>query len=1112
MGGTTTLLWALGYALALFGGAAWARRQRSRLERSSLRMPAYALALAVYCTSWTYFGAVGTAAASGWGYLPIYLGPIILFLFAPGFLRRLVRTVQDEGATSLSDFIGSRFGKNKTLAALVTVLALAGTIPYLALQLRSVGVSYTMLSGSSGGFAPICFAAVGLALFAILFGTRRYETDTRNEAVLFAVAAESVIKIVALCAIALFACLLILRAPADAVETGFDHLQANFSPSRLSLDFPVMTVLSLLAIVCLPRQFYIAVMEARQPEDIVRARYPFIAYLLVTVVAVIPVTLAGFALLPESAPPDFYVLGLPMATGHDALALMVFFGGLSAAAAMAVAECIALSTMVSNDLIAPLLLRNKAVEVADLGRLMLAVRRGAIILLMLAATIYALYIPQGSQLASLGLIAFAALAQAAPALIIAVNRSDGDPLAAKTGLMVGLVVWAYTLFLPGVGLRMADTAGGWLDPTALMGIGGMSAITHGTVWSLGGNMLSFLLVTLYRYGRPSIARRFVRQKSVGAISTMQDLGAMVERFVGPAATAQAFGSADPNAVIDGTSARKAERMIATVVGASSAHAIMASALSGASLSLHDIAQMLDASSQSVHFSRGLLAATLENIEPGVSVIDRDQRLIAWNSRYVELFGYPPGMVRIGTPVAELIRYNAMRGECGPGEVEGHVFRRLGHMRAGTPHSFERERPDGRVLKTVGGPMPDGGYVMCFTDITAEAQARASLEKARAELEQRVEERTAELSQANEKLAAAMADKTRFLAAASHDLLQPLHAARLFTASLKRDVPEKALTTLTRVDRSIEAANDLLRALLDISKLDAGGITPHPQRFSVRAMLAELVESFEPLAEERGLTLRLGPGDAELFTDRTLLRSIVQNFLSNAVRYSERGGILIGVRRRGDVARIEVYDRGLGIPKDKQDIIFREFERLGAGDAPGIGLGLAIVERTARLLDARIDLRSVPGQGSRFAVSLPLAQGEEAASVPAKASRQGEGKARHILVVDDDPAICDAMVMLLTSLGHAAAAAHNGEAALERVSSAATPYDAALIDYTLGRGMNGIELIDALHALSPDMPAALVTAERGADVLAQATARNVPLLPKPLDAAQLQAWLAGLDGN
>ena len=211
----------------------------------------------------------------------------------------------------------------------------------------------------------------------------------------------------------------------------------------------------------------------------------------------------------------------------------------------------------------------------------------------------------------------------------------------------------------------------------------------------------------------------------------QALTALVVRFVGTDAAAQAFGEeGDPARTIDRASARTAERLIGSVVGASSARAIMASAISGQGMGLAEVTQMLDASGQSLHFSQGLLAATLENIDIGVSVVDRDLRLVAWNSRYLELFKYPPGMVRIGVPIADLIGFNAQRGDCGPGAVEDHGSRRMEHLRSRSLHSFERHRADGRVIKTVGGPMPDGGYVMSFTDITIEAQARAATETAR----------------------------------------------------------------------------------------------------------------------------------------------------------------------------------------------------------------------------------------------------------------------------------------------------------------------------------------------------------------------------------------------
>jgi signal transduction histidine kinase/Na+/proline symporter/CheY-like chemotaxis protein len=1103
VGDNLTVLIAIAYVAAMFAGAAWIRHRREQRATLRFHLPAYTLALAVYCTSWTYFGAVGTAVTQGWNYLPIYLGPILLFALAPRFLQNMVAAVQADGATSISDFIGSRFGKSRGVAALVTILALFGTIPYLALQLRSVGISYALISHQSYFGGAVVSAAILLGGFAIMFGVRRYEIAGRNEAVLYVVAGESVLKLAALIGVALFAGILLAQAPVGVAAIGWRHLQAGFAPERLTADFPMLTGVSLLAFLCLPRQFYVGVMGANAATDIASARWPFVFYLLLTILAVLPIAAAGLAIMPAGSRPDFFVLSLPLEAGQRAIAVIVFLGGLSAALAMGVAEAIALSTMISNDLIAPFLLRSRVGDEADIGSIMLWVRRGAILMLMLAATAYALLIPSGAQLASVGLIAFVALAQSAPVLMMAVSRAGNDDLAARAALSTGLLLWGYTLFLPSLGALPAGLAHSLFDPVALFGVTGLSPIVHGALWSLGGNLLVFSLVSARRVRPQDFAIEIGRPRKAPHVSTIGQLAEMVARFAPVDNPAELFG-ADGDAAVDRRAVRNAERLIAGVVGASSARAIMASALSGASLGVGDVAMMLDASGQSLRFSQGLLAATLEHIEPGVSVVDRNLRLIAWNSQYLDLFNYPPGMVRVGVPIADLIRANAEKGEFGPGNVERLVERRLQHMRDGDPHSFERKRLDGRIIKTVGGPMPDGGYVMCFTDITAEAQARAALERARAELEERVAARTTELSDANSRLAGAMADKTRFLAAASHDLLQPLHAARLFAAALKRDVPEPALPKLDRIDRSIESANTLLRALLDISKLDAGGIQPQPTRFALRPMLAELVESFEPLAAERGLTLRLGPIDAVVETDRTLLRSIVQNFLSNAVRYTVRGGVLIGVRRHGGDARIEVYDTGPGIPADKQSLIFREFERLDGNGETGIGLGLAIVERTALLLGARVDLRSAKATGSRFAVTLPMQEGGADAPVPPRAESKRPATAKRILVLDDEDIICEAMVALLHSLGHKAVAARTGAAALAK----AGPFDAALIDFNLGETLDGLDIIDRLRTLHPALAAALITADRSDTMARRAAERGIQVLDKPLALATLSEWLAG----
>ena len=1085
---------ALGFAALLFAVAAWVERRRIALARHRLRHAAYTLSLAVYCTSWTFFGAVGSAAAEGWSYLPIYLGPILVFALAPRFLARLVAAVQAEGATTISDFIGSRFGKSRGVAALVTITAALGVMPYIALQLRSVGIVFSTLGGGSVAMV-MAVTAVVLAVFAMLFGTRRYEASGRNEGVVFATAFESLVKLAALAAVAVAATGLLLSAPRERVAAGAAAIAHNFAPEGAGIEVAVITLLSMAAILCLPRQFYVSVIEARSPDDIVQARWPFVGYLAAMTAMVMPITWAGLALLPPGSSPDLFVLQIPLAIGSQPLALVAFLGGCSAATAMVVVETIALSTMVSNDLIAPILLRSPRLSgEANFGRLLLYVRRLSIVLVIAAALLWARAISGEQRLAVIGHIAFAAMAQIAPLLLLAVDGRMRDAPAAKAGLAAGLILWLWTLALPPVLPRvwLAALAGTPFDPRHLLGIGDAGPLVHGVAWSLGANLLLLALVAARK--APTRPRLFARG-GVRQVEDMAALSAFVARFVGEGRVIETLGPPQARPIVR-EDARRAERLIAGVVGAPSARALMASALAGERLGHEDVARMLDESGESLQFSKGLLAATLEHIDPGVSVIDGEHRLVAWNTRYLELFGYPEGMVHVGAPVAELIRWNAIRGDCGPGGIDAHVERRLGHLKRGEVHSFERTRPDGRVLKTVGGPMPGGGYVMCFTDTTTEARARA-------ELEARVGERTAELMRLNEQLALATRDKTRFLAAASHDLLQPLHAARLFSAALGRETGAHRL--VERVDKSIAAAEQLLRALLDISKLDAGGIEPVPQAIALRPLLADVVEGFRPLAAEKGLRLRLGAGTGVVGTDPVLLRSILQNFVSNAIRYTTRGGVLVGVRRRGERFALDVVDTGHGIPDEKRGAIFREFERLGTGGEGGIGLGLAIVERTARLIGAEVTVRSRVGRGSTFGVLLPVSRARPVPTlvrVPAMTSDR-----RHaILVVDDDPDILDAMRALLDAVGHRVTTARDAGSAPAALGDATL----ALVDFHLGDGPDGLATIAALRRVRPGLRAALVTADASAVTLARAHVSGVGVLAKPLAGVTLAAWIAEQD--
>lgn len=1104
------LLWATSLILALIAGlfalaSLVERSSRWFVPRRRLRHATYTLALGVYCTSWTFYGSVGSVVRDGWNYLPIYLAPILLLLLAPRLLRKLGEAVAHEQATTVSDFIAARFGHDIGVARLVTIIALLGSIPYIALQLRSIGGAMAVVSGKSVEGPVMLAAALLLALFAMLFGARRYELAGRSEGLVYAIGIDSLIKLAALMVVALLAFGIVFGGDAQVQTRALTTVADKFRLEHISVDFGVIFLVSAMAIIALPRQFYMGLVEAREPDDLVRARFGLAGYIAVMAILILPIAMAGVVTVGAGASPDLYVLKLPIESGYGPIVAAALLGGVSAAASMAIVDTTALATMVSNDLVLATVVRaERGGKSGGIGRQMLNIRRASILAIMLLALAWALLVSPSDSLASIGLISFAAMTQFAPHLILAAFAGGRDPAAARASLSVGLALWFYTLALPPIlpDSWLEALRQGPLDPLHLLGIGGASPLVHGVLWSVGANLAVLALLSARGMSAPQLPRLLRGQRTVTDFSGLVDLTAS---FVGRERAEAELPRPAGTGSIDRRSAQRAQELISRVVGTSAARALVASALAGGKMSLPEVMRLLDEGGQSLRFSRQLLAATFENIDAGISVVDAEMNLVAWNTRYLELFDYPPGMVRVGTPVEELIRHNALRGDFGPGDTEFHIAKRLAHLRAGLEHSFERRRWDGKVIKTVGGPMPGGGYVMSFTDITGEAQAREDLKRTLDQLEARVADRTRELSDANRRLAEADREKTRFLAAASHDLLQPLHAARLFASALGRDAAPPQAQLVERVDGAILAAEDLLRALLDISRLDAGGISPVIEPVTLGTFLRDMVESFRPLAEEKQLDLRLGALPGTVDTDPGLLRSIMQNFLTNALRYTPEGGILVGVRRRGSMWRIDVIDTGVGIDEAKLGTIFEEFTRLGQVEVEGLGLGLALVERLARLLGGRVEVASRVGRGSRFSLLLPVpafTATPRPAAAPAPSAAVRHGEQLRALVVDNDARIVEATSALFRSRGHSVFGASSIAEALDHCDG----MDVVLADYRLDHGEDGLTLIGAVRARHPGLPALLITAETSSEMRERAAALGVPVLAKPVDPAAIDRFL------
>lgn len=1147
--------------ISLLFAIAWAGDRHPTLYRHRIaRTHVYALSLAVYFTSWTFYGAVGRATQEGIGFLPIYLGPLLVFLFGASLIRRIIYISKRNNSTSIADFIASRYGKSQSLAALIALVALIGSVPYISLQLKAISMGFNVLADNHqagiGSAQPAWtdsawYITLVLAVFTVLFGTRHLESTEHHRGMIQAVAFESLIKLTAFIAVGLFVGFGLyngfgdlFRAASEADLVGVLTTE-NFEP----IPFVTQTLIGMLAIICLPRQFHVMVVENTDHRDFNVARWAMPAYLIIASAFVIPIAAAGM-LHPgvQGSNPDIMILNLPIQAGEYWLAILAFLGGGSAAAAMVIVCSVAIATMVSNEIIMPALLkffRPRMNQQEDLSHLLLSIRRVAIFVVMLTAYGFYRLASEDYSLTAFGLLSFAAAAQFGPALVGGILWRRGNHTGAFWGLVVGFVIWIYTLLIP----ALAST--GWLDPglieqglwglswtrpTALMGLE-MDTVSHGTIWSLGLNTLTYVCLSLLTRQRvrekiqiasffhdPEPKAETPQQQAWEGEVLTADLQALADRFMGEERADALFRNYERRNAIRLSPQRPAsahlmkyiERQLASVIGASTARVVLESTLTGRDMQIEDVVSIVDEASQAMTFSRELLQSAIENISLGVSVVNHQQQLVVWNQNYLELFSYPRGFVRVGRPIEDLMRYNLTSSNLPARKIDEIIDDRCSSMRKGERMSYERHRPDGTVIKIDGSPIPGGGYVTTFQDITAMRRTEKALKETNIYLEQRVKERTQELQIINEQMLKAKSvaeqanqSKTRFLASASHDLLQPLNAARLFTSALAGKPHDQETNELVEhIDSSLSAAEEIISTLLDISKLDAGALEPQITRFPISDLLRTLANDFSAIAADSGLELHVINSSAWVRSDIKLLRRVIQNFLSNAIRYTPKGRILMGCRRLRGFLRIEVWDTGPGIPEDQLAQIFEEFKRLQHNqDKKGLGLGLAIVDRISGMLDHPVNVNSVQGRGSVFSITVPLAPADTskpADTTPRRSARSVSTlRDLHVLCIDNDAKILQGMEALLNNWQCQVTAAASLEDAVAKLEGRHPAI--ILADYQLDDDKNGLDAMDAIRqTCDAAIPGILITGYLGAEVKEDALERGYQILYKPVKPAALRA--------
>lgn len=897
---------ALAYLGILFGIAFYGDK-RADAGRSIISNPyIYTLSIAVYCTAWTFYGSVGRAANAGVGFLPIYLGPTLMAALWWFVLRKIIRIAKTHRITSIADFIGSRYGKSTALAGLATVIAVIGIMPYISLQLKAVSTSFIVLQhypdlvmpGPSGKFAPwhdtALYVALLLAAFSILFGTRHIDVTERHEGMVAAIAFESLVKLLAFTAVGIFVTFSVFNGPADLFSKAADSadLKSLMSISGMPGGYTswfTLTFLSMMAIMFLPRQFQVAVVENVDESHLRKAIWLFPLYLLVINLFVLPLAFGGLLLFPEGQfDPDTFVLIIPMAEQREALALFVFIGGLSAATGMVIVATIALSTMVCNDLLVPVLVRvrRRAIrEVEDLSRLLLRIRRGIIVLVLLLGYLYFRLIGESYALVTIGLVSFCAAAQFAPPILLGIYWKGASRRGAMAGLSAGFLVWAYTLLLPGF------AKSGWLPvefvelglfgiallrPYELFGLGGMDPISHSVFWSMLVNV--GLLVGVSLFTRQSVieqiqANHFVDIFRLGKVTrdrhdwrgttNVSELQSLVGRFMGVEHVSGEFRryahehgiDLDQNPRVDRNLVYFAERLLAGAIGSASARIMVSSVVEGEALSIDGVMEILDETTQVREYSRRL-------------------------------------------------------------EQKSHEL----------------------------------------------------------------EAATEELRAANERLKELDSLKDEFVSTVSHELRTPLTSIRAYSEIL-RDEPD--METMQRrefldiVVRETERLTRLINEVLDLAKIESGGMEWRLERLDLREVIEDSVEAVSQLFNDREIQLThdFPSGPAIVAADRDRITQVVINLLSNAGKFCQpkSGEVRISVSRQTEGFQVEVRDNGPGIPPDQLEHIFEKFHQASdeqTGKPKGTGLGLAISRRIIDYHRGRIWAASKEGEGTTFTFSIP----------------------------------------------------------------------------------------------------------------------------------------------
>ena len=979
----------VGYLLFLFGVAYWGERSRL-LQHPRLQMLTYVLTASVYCTAWTFYGSVGLAANRGLEFLTIYLGPALIALLWPVLLRRLVRVAKEQRITSISDFISSRYGKSAPLGALVAVLVVLGLIPYIALQLQAVSESFKLILHRETIFElfdPTLLVAVVLGIFGILFGARNPDFTQAQRGLLSAVAVESVVKLLAFLTAGVWVTWVLFGGIGDIFGRAFAHpeirqlLTLGDAPTASFTRWGALLLISMMAVMFLPRQFHVLVVQNRDERHVAAVSWMFPLYLWLINLFVLPIAFAGLLLLPR-AQADHFVLLLPLSAESAGLSILVFLGGFSAATAMIVVDSLALSKMLTNDVVVPILLRNRS---RDLYRASLRSMRCCILLVVFLGYGWAVLAGGRFLLVEMGLLSFVAVTQCAPAILLGLVWPRANRRGAFAGISAGFGLWFYTLIIPalvkegvlGSSILESGLLGQvWLRPTQLFGLAGLDSVSHGLFWSLLANLAAYTLVSLAtrqdaeeRLQAAAFTGRFPGASAVpeGAVLTPRDIERLVDHYVGgPDAaiiTGEILGTKAPDELTPPELLElriRLEKRLAASLGAAAARFIVEDrfALSKGEAerlveSFQELRHSLRMTEEEARRIERLLASVVRSVDDCIVTTDISGRLVTVNPAGERLFGASQSELA-GARWWDLL-------EAGPGVSGGRASGALrgayawkGEVRARTRTGRDFPAhlavtpifdPAGQVLGTVG----------VLRDLTEQHEMQRRL----------IHQET-------------LASLGQMAAGVAHEIRNPLGGIKMAVAVLQKHNGDTLSREMTESMKSgVADIESIVSHLLDYSRetrLDR-------QAYDLEQIMREVVHTLGPDARARGVTVtcQTFPSVVVALVDGQRLRQVLTNVVRNAIEAAERragGRVNVTCQGRDGSVVFEVVDNGVGMTADERARMFLPFFTT---KPTGTGLGLAIVKKIVDLHGGEIHVTSEPGRGTRVAIALPTGVLDEAAS-------------------------------------------------------------------------------------------------------------------------------------